>query len=196
MAVPGTVPLVAPPDSAVDQPSTVPFEWERVPDATTYHLQVATDPEFNNLVFEDSTLTEPNAEVGPLAYSVTHYWRIRAKNAGGIGPWSNRRSFVVAVGTSVVEREEGIPHVYALYQNYPNPFNPTSTIRFDLPEPVYITLTVFDVQGKAVATLVDGSMAAGSYTITFDAGKLPSGLYLYQLRSSRWTQTKKMLLVR
>ena len=89
-----------------------------------------------------------------------------------------------------------VPERFTLHQNYPNPFNPTTTITFTLTHTEHVTLRVYDVQGRTIATLVDTPKAAGSHTINFDASGLPSGFYLYRLQAGSFIQTKTMALVK
>ncbi|ARA94460.1 hypothetical protein AWN76_015720 [Rhodothermaceae bacterium RA] len=88
------------------------------------------------------------------------------------------------------------PTAWELAQNYPNPFNPTTTIRYAVPEPAEVTLTVYNVLGEAVATLADGPHAPGSYEVRLDAGSLASGLYIYRLTAGRHQATRTMTLVK
>ena len=88
------------------------------------------------------------------------------------------------------------PEVFALEQNYPNPFNPTTSIHFQIPKPGLVSLKVYDVLGKEVATLVNEQKDQGSYSVDFDASELASGVYVYQLRINNLVSTKKMLLIR
>ena len=83
-----------------------------------------------------------------------------------------------------------------LAQNYPNPFNPATTIRFSLPEAMSVRVDVFDVLGRRVAVLADGLHPAGWNEVRFDAGRLPSGQYLYRLQAGDTVVTRPMLLVR
>jgi hypothetical protein len=85
---------------------------------------------------------------------------------------------------------------FSLRQNYPNPFNPTTEITFDLPRTIYGTLKVFDVLGREVAVLANGTMQSGEHRIAFDGSRLPSGVYFYQLKAGEFVQTKKMLLLK
>jgi hypothetical protein len=89
-----------------------------------------------------------------------------------------------------------LPREYALSQNYPNPFNPATTISYDLRSAGRVTLRVYDVLGREVATLVDGYQGAGTYTRTFDASRLSSGVYFYRLQSGSFVNTKKMVLAK
>ena len=95
--------------------------------------------------------------------------------------------------TSVPER--GVPGQYSLKQNYPNPFNPGTTIEFALPGAGFVTLTVHNLIGQEVATIVSGERAAGTFTATWDASGLPSGVYFYRLTAGEYIQTKKMVLL-
>jgi hypothetical protein len=85
---------------------------------------------------------------------------------------------------------------YELGQNYPNPFNPSTIIRFTLPRAQNITLEVFDITGRNVATLISGRVEGGKNSIPFYARNLASGIYFYKLTAQTFTQTKKMILVR
>ena len=89
-----------------------------------------------------------------------------------------------------------LPQQFELQQNYPNPFNPSTKIVYALPVAGHITLSVFDVVGREVATLVSGYQEAGKYNVTFNASKFASGIYFYKLTSDNFTQVKKMMLVK
>jgi hypothetical protein len=98
----------------------------------------------------------------------------------------------VTLGVNPSEAPDG----YALGQNYPNPFNPTSTIHYNIPLSGMVSLNVYDVIGREVGNLVNKMQKPGSYSVTFDASILASGMYIYKLSSGEFTQTKKMILVR
>ena len=85
---------------------------------------------------------------------------------------------------------------YTFSQNYPNPFNPSTQIHYALPEATHVTLEVFNSVGQKVMELVNSQKSAGLHTATFDASGLSSGVYLYKLITSSFTQTKKMLLIK
>jgi hypothetical protein len=88
------------------------------------------------------------------------------------------------------------PTTFALEQNYPNPFNPTTTIRFAIPQSEHVTLKVYDLLGREVATLVNEQRNAGSYDEIFDASKLASGMYLYKLQAGNFTASRKFVLMK
>lgn len=98
---------------------------------------------------------------------------------------------------SVVEASsETLPGSFDLEQNFPNPFNPTTTISYDVPEVSNVSLIVYDMLGRRVATLVEAVVSAGSHAATFDAHALPSGAYIYRLETPEGTFTKTMLLLK
>lgn len=88
------------------------------------------------------------------------------------------------------------PAHFELGQNYPNPFNPSTTIRFSVPSSGMVTVKVFDILGKEVATLVNGTLAAGYHMVRFNASNLSSGIYFYSLTAGNFTQIKKMTLLK
>ena len=95
-----------------------------------------------------------------------------------------------------VESIDGVPTTFALAQNYPNPFNPSTTIQFSIPKSSNVKITVFNILGEEISTLVNSFMNAGNYKVTFNASNLPSGMYLYRIQSENFTQVKKMLLTK
>jgi glycosidase len=97
---------------------------------------------------------------------------------------------------TAAEAAADLPQAVTLHPNYPNPFNPATTIRYDLPQAAPVRLEVFDVLGRRVALLAEGLQAAGTHTVDFEGGHLPSGLYLYRLQAGTTTQTRTMLLVK
>ncbi len=85
---------------------------------------------------------------------------------------------------------------YALLQNYPNPFNPTTAITYELKDAGFVTLTVYDLTGRAVATLVNSAQAAGAHTVSFDGSGLPASVYFYRLHTENFTATRKLMLLK
>jgi len=98
----------------------------------------------------------------------------------------------------ILDRTRPIPTDYALAQNYPNPFNPTTTISYQLPTSGNVSLKVYDMLGREVATLANTRQDAGTYTVQFSAAnyQLSSGVYFYRLQAGTFVETKKMLLIK
>jgi hypothetical protein len=104
-------------------------------------------------------------------------------------------SFTVKRGLNSLKEEEET-YSFVLEQNYPNPFNPTTTISYSIPKKDFVTLKIFDGLGKEIAIIANGVKNSGNYSIEFDASKLTSGIYFYRLTTSKFAETKKMLLLR
>jgi len=100
-----------------------------------------------------------------------------------------------STGTEDLDSSE-LPGEFILSQNYPNPFNPTTSIEFSLPQSSNINLTVYDVVGRQIAVLINGQMASGRHSVTFNASNLPSGMYLYRLTTPTGFITQKMILMK
>jgi hypothetical protein len=119
---------------------------------------------------------------------------------GGYELWMSCLSRGIAVltvpynPTSVSETPA--PSTFSLAQNYPNPFNPKTVIEFRVPSFGSVSLKVFDVLGREVATLVDDNLAPGEHEVRWDASGVASGVYLYQLRMGSYSETRKLVLLR
>ncbi len=100
------------------------------------------------------------------------------------------------VGEGVDENSASIPTEHKLEQNIPNPFNPSSIVNYQLPIDNWVTLRVYNILGKEVATLVDGFEPAGYKSVNFDASSLPSGVYFYRMIAGSYTDVKKMMVAK
>lgn len=89
-----------------------------------------------------------------------------------------------------------VPTKYELEQNYPNPFNPATTIAYQLPNDGFVTLKVFDLLGREVATLVNEEQKADYYKVTFDAARFASGVYFYRLQVGEFTAVKRLMVLK
>ena len=104
-------------------------------------------------------------------------------------------------GMTLSQKIGVIPAAYALHQNYPNPFNPVTTLRYDLPTEDYVTITIYDLNGKEISQLVNTNQPAGQKSVQWNAtdrfGKpVSAGVYLYQIQAGEFTQTRKMVLLK
>jgi photosystem II stability/assembly factor-like uncharacterized protein len=135
--------------------------------------------------------------------------------SNGISPWlhsvcfvDNNTGWIVGDGSTILKTTNGgvtivkeeetfeVPADFVLYQNYPNPFNPTTTITFQISEPGFVSLKVYNVLGNEVVTLINEEKAPGKYEIKFDGSHLSSGIYFYKLQSGKFGETKKMLFLK
>ncbi|MFZ0456003.1 MAG: T9SS type A sorting domain-containing protein [Ignavibacteriaceae bacterium] len=127
----------------------------------------------------------------PAEYS---QWEAQEENENArISYWLNEGKDSVFTD---VKKGNNIVSKFELLQNYPNPFNPTTNIKFRIAEIGLVTLKVFDILGREVATLIDEEKPAGQYTINFNAAELASGVYFYQLKAGNFLRTKKLLLLK
>ena len=100
------------------------------------------------------------------------------------------------LATPIIQRTSGTPRDFQLFQNYPNPFNAVTSIRFTVDEFSPITLTIYNLLGEEVATLVDDKLVPGEYAIQWDASQVASGIYFYQLHGPQFRRVRKLVLVK
>ncbi|HEY5535593.1 MAG TPA: T9SS type A sorting domain-containing protein [Ignavibacteria bacterium] len=118
-----------------------------------------------------------------------------------VGAYINGVLYGDTLLTGIEKLNELIPEKYSLYQNYPNPFNPTTTIRFEVPLSKgglkgVVSLKIFDILGKEVATLVNEQLTPGTYEDDWNASQFPSGIYFYKLTAGNFSETKKLILLK
>jgi hypothetical protein len=210
--LPSQVVLVLPLDGALITSDSALFVWRQgQPAVDQYWFELATDSVFSSPDI-DSTIVDTTVVSGQLQSDQQYWWRVRAHNQAGWGPFSTARDFTVLI-TGVKENE--LPTEFSLSQNYPNPFNPSTHIKFGLPHAAHVKLEVFNLLGESVAVLLEEIRAAGYHIVLFEAKGLASGVYLYHLEASTdranqavataegisdtdvlFTQTRKLLLIR
>ncbi|MCH8486098.1 MAG: T9SS type A sorting domain-containing protein [Candidatus Cyclonatronum sp.] len=171
-------------------------EFGMLPDAYELHLMEAGSGEMLFAFTADLSGHEPQL-VGILASGFAD------PSANQDGPaltllavFENGQVVELQNVTSVTRDTNEAPQEFYLALNYPNPFNPTTQISYQLPSSAEVLLEVYNLTGQRVATLVNGTQAAGTHTVTFDAGALSSGVYLYRIQAGGFTKTNKMLLVK
>ncbi len=167
-----------------------------------------TSPGFTNVAAEDFTLLDTSSCIdaaGTLPAQISTNYpvnmqyvipadvepRIMAGNAFDLGAYENDMS------TDIIENnDQALLPGYVLYQNYPNPFNPATNLSFALPEESHVRLTVYNILGQQLVTVLDEVKGTGSYTVRFDASLFSSGLYIYKLEAGTFVNSKSMMLVR
>lgn len=186
--------LVSPANHTVVYGGSASLKWGGVDGAVGYTIQVSNDPSFSTVV-KSATVYTSEYTLQNVSPSVDYYWRVRSEFAYSSSYWSDSHHFVRGVATSV-EDETAQPGEFKLLQNYPNPFNPSTTIAYVLGESAQVTITVHSADGRLVATLVNGTVSAGSYTASFDAKNLSSGVYLYRMQTPKNVITRTMTLIK
>jgi hypothetical protein len=121
------------------------------------------------------------------AYTVTSFDKLNNE--------SNATSKISVIVTGV-EAEPATPTMYSLDQNYPNPFNPVTTLSFSIGQANNTSLTIYDVLGREITTIVNDYLDAGMHQYQFSGANLASGVYLYRIVSGSFVQTKKMSLIK
>lgn len=109
-----------------------------------------------------------------------------------ISVWRRSLSEIIRIKSLSTE----IPTSHSLSQNYPNPFNPSTNIRYQISKNSFVTLKIFDILGKEIETPVNEKQTAGTYEIIWDASKYPSGIYFYKLEAEKFSEVKKMILIK
>ena len=159
-----------------------------------YPLQVftGTDTLSSTIPEQSFDITDRNQE------TVYHYWVRGIDNESQWGYWSVPESIYVAINTNVAD---GTPRVFELGANRPNPFNPVTSISYEIGAPGRVGLTIHDISGRLVRTLVSGNRNAGRHEVIWDGtdnrgADVASGVYLYRMRSGDFADTKKLVLLR
>ncbi|GJQ62254.1 MAG: hypothetical protein SCALA702_13070 [Melioribacteraceae bacterium] len=161
-----------------DPENAISFTLEKSTDGETYtviHQIDANDSEERDYYFTDARSPEDELV----------YYRIRQVNKDG----SNVYSSQVKIGQGNID-------LFAINQNYPNPFNPVTTITLEMFEDADVTLTVYDIMGKKIEKLHTGFLTKGLHTFNFNGSELPSGIYLYEVKSLFNTVVQKMILTK
>jgi hypothetical protein len=120
-------------------------------------------------------------------------------NSGGKAHWTQGsvlNKLGVGITVDVEQIAQSIPGRLVLHQNYPNPFNPSTVIRFELPTPTQVRLSVYDLMGREVSVLVNQRRDAGVHQVQFDGSNFASGVYFYRIEAGSFLQTRKLLILR
>ncbi len=184
--------LISPLNGAAEVSFKPLFSWNAADGATSYKLEVATNPAFTTVTLA-VVVAQAFFQAPALALGQGYYWRVESRNAGG-SALSEVWSFTTVVETATEDEE--IPEDFALSQNYPNPFNPSTTIEFAMPTAGQASLVVYNIRGEEVVRLVDGFKSAGRHKVQWDATFLPSGVYLYRFQSGSFTNVRKLTLAK
>lgn len=138
------------------------------------------------------TTIATNSFNDPEVFDYRVYYRISAVDkSGNESDYSDEASILVSV-----EDEDTTPREFSLSQNYPNPFNPSTVIKYKIGDVRFVTLKIYNVLGKEIATLVNKIQSAGNYEVKFNASNLTSGIYFYTLTSGGFNNTRKMTILK
>ncbi len=188
----------------VGQTNSIAFNWRTISETNNYGfvMQQADTGTSNFADVANSFVAGHGTTLTPQQYawtysiapSVARYYRLRQIDLDGTQHFSDQ---ITVTPSSVSAVEEGTtPQKFGLAQNYPNPFNPTTHLRFAVANSGVVSLKVFDMMGREVATLVNEVKSAGEYDMQFDASGLSSGVYYYRIQAGDFVETKRMTLLR
>jgi cyclophilin family peptidyl-prolyl cis-trans isomerase len=190
-------PILVSPEANDDSISLVQeFRWLPVEGATKYRLQISDGPLFTDryIVYDIDTITNTFYTSPPLEPNESYYWQVYSMTDQYLGPKSEFRRFVTPALTSLSNIE--LPDKFSLEQNFPNPFNPNTTIKYSIAKQSDVVITLYDIAGGEVATLINKVQSQGNYEINFNGQHLASGIYYYKLRANNFVETKKMILLK
>jgi len=148
----------------------------------------------NGLTLTSGTFTCQFAYTAPAAPGIDTIWLTSAVGHSNGWNWGTEKRVVVRTLTGI--SNENTPVQFKLNQNYPNPFNPKTTISFELPVKSDVKITILDINGKLVETIMNNEMQAGSHEITWDAASYASGVYFYKMETGSYLDVKKMMLIK
>ncbi|MCP4229527.1 MAG: S8 family serine peptidase, partial [bacterium] len=197
---PGPFDLLDPTDGAsISLPYT--FDWgdsvDPDNDDIIYTLRYADNPDFNDHgQVGQLTESEHTFSPGDFTPGTTYWWKVRARDdvPNPLYKWSNQ-TWSFTVGTSDADDgDPGIPIVYSLSTAVPNPSQGNAVIRYALPHTSNVSLEVYDIRGRKIATLVQGEQNPGYYDTTVNG--LSSGIYIYRLTAGTFAATKKMVVIK
>jgi hypothetical protein len=170
--------------------ATLIWQFRHNPDTYTFATgSVQRLPNGNTLIgwganYLSATEVRPD---GTTAYEIQYGDSLMSYRAFRF-PWPSASTAVAAAPAA--------PAQYILKQNYPNPFNPSTTIEYTIPQQSFVTIKIFDLLGREVAQMVNQKKDAGSYSVTWNASAISSGVYFYSLEAGSFTQTRKLLLLK
>jgi hypothetical protein len=178
--------------SATVKGTGVELVWKTATEINNHGFEIERSEKQNGIWNKIGFVEGHGTTNAPKSYSFvdasavgTISYRLKQVDNDGSFEYSNQVEVTVAA-----------PVEFALMQNHPNPFNPATSIRYQVAAPGHVSLKVYDMLGKEVATLVNGMQDAGAKIAKLDASQLPSGIYFYTLRTNNFTATKKMLLLK
>ncbi|MEI7812296.1 MAG: T9SS type A sorting domain-containing protein [Ignavibacteria bacterium] len=194
---PGVLPVELTSFTAMVSENSVLLKWTTATEVNNYGFEIekaVQKADKTNIIWEKTGFVPGHGNSNsPNNYSFTdqnpadgkYLYRLKQTDTDGKYKYS-----------AAIEAGTGWHRGFSLEQNYPNPFNPTTVISYSIPNSSNVTVKVYDVLGRLVATLVNMAQEAGSYTVSFDGSRLSAGIYYYKIQSGSYTASQKMLLIK
>ncbi len=172
----------------------VTLKWKTATEVNSARFEIERSNKAENAAWKSvGSVRSAGISNSPREYSYTDNQLVVGKYNYRLKTVDNDGSYAYS---SVIEVTVAAPRVFTVSQNYPNPFNPSTVINFSLPQSGKVSLSIYNVLGQKVMTLLDETLEAGTYQRSFNAAGLASGTYVYQLRAGNSVITKKMLLLK
>jgi hypothetical protein len=171
------------------------------PDDSVYWFEgnIESDPLFKDTTINNFNLSEGSpcidSGISDTLFVYNNGDSLRIPEVSFLGTAPDMGAFEFSL-TNIIADSETLPRSYKLYPNYPNPFNPQTKIRFSLPLSSMVTLTVYDISGQLVTTLISGYRSAGNHEVIFEAKNYSSGQYFYLLSAGTYKKTGRMILLK
>lgn len=170
--------LKNPPTGSTNLRQPIIFKWSKCDRAIKYRIMIALDSNFFNVVLSDSSLTDTLKSVNTLTSLKKHFWKVKAKYYYMSSDYSTISSFKLDLSNPVVDPPV-LPDGFRIVKNYPNPFNGTNVIKYQVKEPSYVTIKIFDISGRECKTVYDGNCNPGVFEAQTSFSDLASGIYFY-----------------
>ena len=181
-------PVLTSPSDGSGQPASLSFIWRSVNTATGYHIQIAGDALFTELVLEDSDITDTVTTVEYLTKNTTYYWRVKARNDDGASTWSEVHSFNTS-GSASLEKNSFTPQTFSFFRS-------SGSIRYCLPERCRVSVKYYDIGGRMVESYVNNFQNAGNHTLALPRSSLSAGAYLQVFTAGRIIRTNVVTVTR
>ena len=185
--------------SIIDRSSnSVDFKWTASYDSDNEELKyiLSIVNVFPQMHFTNLSDTSYSLEWKDLLLENTSYqWIVEVTDGKSTVATLDTFSFKISNPIGISDEPDILPTNPVLYQNYPNPFNPTTTIDYQLTNKSNVNITIYNVRGQEIKTLINKIQTAGKHSINFDATGLASGIYIYMIKTGNFVQTRKMILL-
>ena len=168
------------------------FKWHKDIYSDSYTIQFSEDSSFSSPLFQKVNIVDTSF----FMYDMNNkyrYWRIRGSNIWGIGPWSEARLLNFVLDVNKLKSQ---PDNFILFQNYPNPFNPNTTISFSIPQKSFVKITVYDINGMEIETLINGVKDSGIHYAIWTPKNISSGIYYCRFFANNKTIYRKLVYLR
>ncbi|MCL5029982.1 MAG: glycosyl hydrolase family 18 protein [Bacteroidetes bacterium] len=187
--------LQSPVNGHTGDSTSILLKWNPVDSATSYRLQFSTAADFSVILGDRAGINLTYFPIGNLQNNTKYFWRVCASNLNGAGIWSDVWNFTTKNITAINHVNLTAPLEFNL-SSYPNPFNPQTTITYSISKSGIADLSIYNILGIKIKTLLNEFKNAGTYNLKFDGSSLPSGIYFCKIQSGNYLKIIKMELLK